>query len=1159
MNRQEAVRLIQETFNNSFDEDRFRLFTKNLLNELDESKAFSYHGPYIPDAFKDHIRQYKRIGKYTDPGQTELDVLVVYLKKVTSLERARTMQRNFVAHYLKNRGEKDAAIVAFCTDGLEDWRFSFVHMDYRTIQTESGKVKVKEDLTPARRYSFLVGRNEPNHTARQQLVPILEDDRNNPTLADIEHAFNIESVTKEFFNRYKDLFLKVKEELDNVVAADKKIKTEFESKQIDTANFAKKLLGQIVFLYFIQKKGWLGVVKDKTWGTGPRNFMRRLFEKEIVSYDNFFNDILEPLFYEALAIDRGEVSFYSRFNCKIPFLNGGLFEPINGYNWEEMDILLKNETFREILDTFDLYNFTVREDEPLEREVAVDPEMLGKVFENLLEVKDRKSKGAYYTPREIVHYMCQESLINYLDSTINTQEETVIPQKPIQKSLLGKDEPEQTVFTVQAHKTIIPREDIEAFIRRGDFAINNDLAKEQGTKSYDYKMPESIRNNARLFDGKLADVKICDPAIGSGAFPVGMMHEIVRARETLTTYFPTLEKTHHLSPTLEKGGEGGFSNNRTPYNLKRHAIQESIYGVDIDPGAVDIAKLRLWLSLVVDEDDFKTIKPLPNLDYKIVCGDSLSSVNILFHHAELKELERLKGKYFEETNPRKKIQFKEEIDNLISEITNNDRHFDFKVYFSEVFNPSNNPHFSKGGEGGFDIVIANPPYVRHEAIKELKPELKKEFGDFYCGTADIYTYFYKKGIDLLKSCGHLCFIAPNKFMRAGYGKNTRKLLATQVTPKVIIDFCDLPIFDATTYPSIILVEKMPFVGAALCGRPDLINGQPPKQGQPHRVAPTKTEFLAATFTDAAQLERLEETLSNIGFSMPVSSLREEGWNLERPKVLALMEKLRKAGLPLGEYVQGRFYRGILTGLNEAFVIDEATRERLVFEDPKGEELIKPWLRGRDIKKWKAEWAGLYVISIPSSSNRHWPWSDETTEGKAKKIFAQTYPAIHKYLSQWEDKLVKRDDQGKFWWELRSCAYYGAFEGAKITWGNLATEPKFAFDSESRYVSAPAVIIPTDDLCLLSILNSPLCKWWISLQAAVRSGGFLEYKPMYVGTVPVFTASDTQKSPIVEYVRAILANPDSPDVPCIEEEITNLVYDLYGLNRKEIEIVENSWR
>src|SRR4030042_1130847 len=654
MNRHEAVRLIQETFNNSFDEDRFRLFSKNLLNELDESKAFSYHGPYIPDAFKDHIRQYKRIGKYTDPGETELDVLIVYLKKETSLERARTMQRNFVAHYLKNRGEKDAAIVAFCTDGMEDWRFSFVRMDYRTIQTQRAKVKVRKILPPEKRSSFRVGRTEPNHTARQQLVPILEDDRNNPTLADIEHACNIESVTKEFFNRYKDLFLKVKEELDNVVAVDQRIKTEFEIKNIDTANFAKKLLGQIVFLYFIQKKGWLGVVKDKTWGDGPRNFLRKLFEKEIVSYDNFFNDILEPLFYEALAIDRGEVSFYSRFNCKIPFLNGGLFEPINGYNWEETDILLKNETFGEILGTFDLYNFTVRKDEPLEREVAVDPEMLGKVFENLLEVKDRKSKGTYYTPREIAQYMCEQSLANYLSSCFapaHIAAERIQPVIPAPCLSSGR----------KAGIQPPTKDDLEQLIKFGENVAEHEagsiLKEENPEYNGDYKrlLPDSIKNFAAEIDEKLADIKVCDPAIGSGAFRVGMINVIVKTRMALNPYInnshslasmehgqsgitPMSQKMKNAArefPPFVKGGRGGFlrgmtlgagmndGNARAAYNFKRDCIQNSLYGVDIDPGAVEIAKLRLWLSLVVDEDDFKEIKPLPNLDYKIVCGNSL--------------------------------------------------------------------------------------------------------------------------------------------------------------------------------------------------------------------------------------------------------------------------------------------------------------------------------------------------------------------------------------------------------------------------------------------------------------------------------------------------------------------------------------------------------
>jgi len=394
MQVEEAKKLITETFQHGFNEMRFRLFAINLFPDLDESKAFSLHGQFIPDAYKEHVRRYKRLGTYTDPERASLDVLIVHLNRETALDRARTMQRNFTAWYLNNRGEKDAAIVAYFTDGLEDWRFSFVRMEYRTEQEESGKIRVKTDLTPARRYSFLVGGNEPNHTAQQQLLPLLQDDRNKPTVADLGKAFTIESVTREFFVRYQELFLKLKEELDGLVERDHRIGADFEAKKTRTEDFAKKLLGQIVFLYFLQKKGWLGVGKDeegnfRDWGAGPKDFLQRLYRGEIVPYENFFNDLLEPLFYEALATDRGEESYYSPFRCKIPFLNGGLFEPVGGYNWQEVDILIPNELFGEVFATFDLYNFTVREDEPLEKEVAVDPEMLGKVFENLLEIRDR--------------------------------------------------------------------------------------------------------------------------------------------------------------------------------------------------------------------------------------------------------------------------------------------------------------------------------------------------------------------------------------------------------------------------------------------------------------------------------------------------------------------------------------------------------------------------------------------------------------------------------------------------------------------------------------------------------------------------------------------------------------------------------------------------
>ena len=574
MDRESAARLINQTLGASFDKDRFDTFARNLFNSLDKSE-FSYHGAYIPEAYRPFISKYERVGKYADPLDNQIDILIVHLQKGAE---ARTMQRNFIASYLNGgRGgkQKDAALVAFVTPDQSDWRLSLVKMEYKDF----GKTK---ELTPARRYSFLVGANENSHTARQQLIHYLikSDDI---LLSDLVNAFNVEKVSNEFFAKYKELFLQLKESIDDIVKGDGKVKSDFEAKGINTADFAKKLLGQIVFLYFLQKKGWLGVSRDEPWGTGPKGFLRSLFNKDFVNYTNFFNDVLEPLFYEALAVERTE-HYYDHLKAKIPFLNGGLFEPINDYDWIHTDIRLPNDLFSNqkrtkegdtgsgILDIFDRYNFTVKEDEPLEKEVAVDPEMLGKVFENLLEIIDRKSKGSYYTPREIVHYMCQESLINHLATEL----------------------------------AYIHRTDLADFIKHSDLSIQNDAQVQKlgsETATYKYKLPESIRNNAFEIDKKLADIKICDPAIGSGAFPVGMMNEIVRARESLTSF---INKPH-----------------RTVYEFKRHAIQECLYGVDIDPGAVEIAKLRLWLSLVVDEDDINQIRPLPNLDYKIMQGDSL--------------------------------------------------------------------------------------------------------------------------------------------------------------------------------------------------------------------------------------------------------------------------------------------------------------------------------------------------------------------------------------------------------------------------------------------------------------------------------------------------------------------------------------------------------
>src|SRR6266487_3149120 len=397
MNQEEARNLVRQTLTESFDKARFRNFVLELLNEFDESKAFTSNKAYIKDAFKNHVDRFERLGTYTSADNEKLDVLIVHLTKQLRLERARTAIRNFVADHLKQRDGKDAALVAFVSPTESEWRFSYVKIEYATVEQESGKVCVETLHTPARRFSYIVGEGESCHTAQTRFLGLLQDTETAPTLAQVEEAFSVEAVTKEFFKKYAELFGEIQKALDKLAKKDPAIAKEFDKKNVRTADFAKKLMGQIVFLYFIQKKGWLGVAKGEDWGAGPHDFLRRLANGEYRRYDNFFNDILEPLFYDTLATDRGHEAWCKRFNCRIPFLNGGLFEPLGDYNWRKIDIVLPNRLFTNndrfddfstgtgLLDMFDRYNFTVNEAEPLEKEVAIDPEMLGKVFENLIE------------------------------------------------------------------------------------------------------------------------------------------------------------------------------------------------------------------------------------------------------------------------------------------------------------------------------------------------------------------------------------------------------------------------------------------------------------------------------------------------------------------------------------------------------------------------------------------------------------------------------------------------------------------------------------------------------------------------------------------------------------------------------------------------------
>jgi len=1172
-----AQQLVESTLSQPFAEERFRHLSINLLEGIDEAKAFNWvSGNYIRDAFKDHVKKYRRLGTYTDPDGRKLDLLIVHLKQPRALERSRATQRNFVAEYLKQRGEKDAALIAYHVDDLTDWRFSFVKMQYREELTEDGCVKIKEEFTPSRRFSFLVGQWEPSHTAQQQLVPLLEEIET-PTLDEIEHTFSVERVTKEFYTDYRGLFEQVSEALEMIVEKNVRVREEFTKQSIDTANFAKKLLGQIVFLYFLQKKGWLGVGRDdegdfEAWGQGPKDFLRKLYDKECADYSNYFDEILEPLFYEALATERAD-DFYTTFNCRIPFLNGGLFEAINDYNWREVDIRLPNDLIGEILDTFDRYNFTVREDDPLDQEVAVDPEMLGKVFENLLPENLRKGKGSYYTPRNVVHFMCQESLINYLDGAINLGGVSLVSSHK-QQRLMDTGNAQQIELQGEGRSVRIPREDLEEFIRRGEFAQEMDLAKAggplsyklEGTKSYSYRVPESIRGHAKPIDQALADLRICDPAVGSGAFLVGMMHEVVKARSVLRTY-------------LDDQSE------RSPYELKRQCIHNSLYGVDIDPGAVDIAKLRLWLSLVVDEEEYKSIHPLPNLDYKVMQGNSLfedfhgvtlavededAVGTLLRRDASLLEkielLHQTQAEYFDAKHPGEKRRLRAAVEDSILDVfaysieKQNSTYYESRVkirqvaasvasnlredylaselrklrerfeldpdeleaelrelthgnvprdffpwclYFADVFQE----------KGGFDIVIANPPYVQMGEIKELKPHLKEVYPEVYGGRVDLYVYFYKAGLNIVRPGGVLTFISSNKFMRSRYGANLRALLSDEKTVLLMIDFGDLPIFDASAYPAILIIRNR-------CPAED------------HRVN-------VLVVREFEHVNHLAEAVQERSWQQLQTSLGRDGWTLMRPDIIRLIAKLRERGIPLGEFARDHIYRGIVTGLNEAFVIDDAIRERLIEEDPRSADLIKPWVRGRDVKRWDVDHAGLYVIF--------------TYHG----VEIDAYPAIRAYLATHRVKLQKRaTSMHHAWYELQQpqMGIYKQFETPKIIYPDIATSPRFAHDASGAYLVNTLYFIPGYNPALLGILNSSVVHFYMSATSVSIQNEYLRFFSQYMTQVPIAEEDATWRE--IASIVNTLQGQDT-ETQDMEEHIDQLCFELYDLTSAEVATLKSS--
>lgn len=963
-------------------------------------------------------------------GHVTIDIFDVTVSDSVQMQRNRVGIQQLIRRIM-NTYSSAFIIFHYKENWQLDWRFSFCQKDDKNI-------------TEAKRYTFLLGPGQSCRTAAQNFMKLLGKN-GNVQRDDIVKAFDVEALSKEFFNKYKEHYDRFCAYVYNNKENQELFGEEFTQCEDKTIrDYVKKLLGRIVFLHFLQKKGWMGVPADKPWGEGDRQFMKSLFDKATDEQKaNYLDEVLEPLFANALDVDRKanddlfDCGVEGFRNVKIPYLNGGLFERDK---MDEPKSTFSRNLFADLFNFLYQYNFTIDENDPNDAEVGVDPEMLGRIFENLLE--DNKDKGAFYTPKEIVQYMCRESLIAYLQTDV-------------------KDEA------------------VKSQIREFVATYNAGLLSADLTAS---------------IDQKLKDVKICDPAIGSGAFPMGLMKELYLCRSVIE----------------------GFDGSKAA-EIKKHIIQQNIYGVDIEKGAVDIARLRFWLSLILDEE---TPHALPNLDFKIMQGNSLleqyegidlsgmtldeqtkrrakvgDAYQTSFAFDEklaLENIQKAKKQYYLTDSHDAKLSLRKIIDdNVKNYILNlkgctpdiqrklenlpipNDKFFLWHIYFKEVFD-----------NGGFDIVIANPPYIDSESMTNqgmgVLRDILKNRHKCLEGNWDMYMAFLEYSLSVAKI---VVFITPDKWLSKPFGKKFR---GTRMIERMsAITRAGSKVFENATVDAIITL----FVD--------------------------KSDKLSVNEFES---EQNVVKITNKG----VHSIK----NLQDPFIIDYLfaeniNVIKKMDTQEGKVID-------LAECEGACATSDAYK-------------LQPYISDVSVPNYIDDYIVINTGTISKFYNR-WGLSPMRYLGNS-----YLYPT------------VKRSDFHK---------NFGS------TYVRRASRPKVIFKGLNLLdvcLDKDAIVLPaktTNVICsedigllkfLCGLLNSKLVFYYIKLKYSSSSycGGITFTKDM-INYLPVNTNVD--KSHIVELVDKIISlkelNPLN-DTSDLESEIDRLVYDLYGLTEDEIAIVEGT--
>ncbi len=938
-----------------------------------------------------------------------------------------------------------------------------------------------------------------------------------PEIADLLwKSLDIKEVNKEFYRQVKERF----DALLGIVKtqhAPIALRTGTTATENQVKQFTVRLIGRYIFCWFLKEKG---IIPFDLINTG-----------NIKNTSNFYQTVLLPLFFKTLNTKVQDREILKSVNQKnqnsdnIPYLNGGLFdESEEDKLFANLDLDAWLLPFVEILESYD---FTVDESSSQYQQVAVDPEMLGRIFENLLASQNeeteklanqRKAFGAFYTPREIVDYMVNESIKAYLQTQWEQHTFSKLGLKRLDDFHDSKKEiiksPNQKNHSSDIEKKIEPL-----------FAANPDAAN----------LKKDEKNLLLQF---LEQIKILDPACGSGAFPMGILHKLVELHETLGTV-------------------------KSPYELKKDILSQNIYGVDIMPMAIEIARLRAWMSLVLEENynpkdpvhNFG-VKPLPNLDFKFVCANSLIDLGLdafiqeskgTLHEgftqklvSQLKELEglrkqlfipalgstekeQLKADYFAE---RDKVVTAIEADSdpVLKAIAQKIKHWN--PFDDSQPSPFFSPTWMFGIDKGFDVVIGNPPYVQMQKNNGYLAEQLKNVGySTYERTGDVYALFYELGFKVLANKGVHTFITSSQWLKAAYGKSLRKLFISKNPIKLIA--LGPGIFETAVVDTNILIASN---------------------------EKNQNKLLGTTVDKPEQLAQLNALKYH-----PMPYVSVEKWAIINDGQQSINEKIKSKGKALKNWdIKINF--GIKTGLNEAFLIDEIKRNKLIKLDSKSSDIIKPILRGREIEKYFTEWDGGFIVSTFPALNI------EIEKYKGVKKHLESYmPKINQvgetFINSNGDIDKTRKKTGNKWFETQDqIGYHKELSKEKIIWKRIGSQLRFSYsDSEIYCLDSTCILTGEKVKYLTALLNSKLCNYQL-FETAPRTGmGDLIISVQALEPLLVYYPTDKEQKKIESIVDEILKRKKAKqDTTTLERDIDVLVYKLYELTYDEVKIIDKDF-